>query len=313
MIPEWMRETVTGPCACFPAAVNRKKGFVQRSISDIADFLMNSLVSEEYAKRDGVLQALDPRVKLFSMVILVFTVALTKDIRILILTYGLLLFLAYLSRIELFYFVKRVWIFIPVFAGIITIPILFNVFLPGTPLVTLFTPGPGTHLGPFPLPDTIFITREGVMVASIFTLRVATCVSAAVLLFLTTRRDVLFKSLRAFHVPKVYVLTLDMCYRYIFLFTDMVRDFYLAKKSRSVKRLPLVEEQKWVGGRIGYTLVRSIDMSEKVHRAMVSRGFEGDVKLMHEFTIHRRDYVALTSVLAFSTVLALIAQHIILI
>jgi len=313
MIPEWMKEADTGPCACSPAAVSRKKGFVQRSISDIANFLMNSLVSEEYAKRDGVLQALDPRVKLFSMVLLIFTVALTQDIRILIITYGLLLFLAYLSRIELFYFVKRVWIFIPIFAGIITIPILFNVFMPGAPLVTLFSPGPAAHLGPFPLPDTIFITKEGVMIAAIFTLRVATCVSAAVLLFLTTRRDVLFKSLRAFRVPKVYVLTLDMCYRYIFLFSDMVKDFYLAKKSRSVKRLPLVEEQRWVGGRIGYTLVRSIDMSEKVHRAMVSRGFNGDVKLMHIYSLHRRDYVALTSLLGFCTVLLLIAQKIILI
>ena len=73
-------------------------------------------------------------------------------------------------------------------------------------------------------------------------------------------------------MPKVYVLTMDMCYRYIFLFTDMVRGFYTAKKSRSLKTLPLVEEQKWVGSRVGYTLIKALNMSEKVHRGY---GFAG--------------------------------------
>lgn len=149
------------------------------------------------------------------------------------------------------------------------------------------------------------------MGAIIFTLRVAACVSAAVLLFLTTPRDALFKSLRSVGVPRVYVLTMDMCYRYIFLFMDMIRDFYTAKRSRSIKSMPLRDEQKWVGGRIAYTLIRSLDMGEKVHQAMVSRGFNGEVKLMHDFRIQARDYVAVVTSLAASLLLILIAQNII--
>ena len=171
--------------------------------------------------------------------------------------------------------------------------------------------GPGAHLGPFPLPETLAITKQGTLVALTFVLRVATCVSAAVLLFLTTPRDLIFKSLRALEVPKVYVLTLDMCYRYIFLFIGMVKDFYMAKKSRAMKALPLMEEQKWVGGRVGYTLIKSLDMSEKVHGAMISRGFNGDIKLLHSYSIHRRDYVALVSVLAISIVLVLASRNLI--
>ena len=110
------------------------------------------------------------------------------------------------------------------------------------------------------------------MAAMVFTLRVATCVSATVLLVLTTPREKLFKSLRSVGVPKVYVLTLDMCYRYIFMFMDLVKAFYIAKKSRTIKKLSLLDEQKWIGGRIGYTLVKSLDMGEKVHGAMVFPG-----------------------------------------
>ncbi|WP_292425501.1 cobalt ECF transporter T component CbiQ [Methanoregula sp.] len=311
MIPEWMQKIEIGPCACCTVSIGKKKGFVQKTISDIFTFFEECLVNDSIAKRKGLLQSLDPRVKLVSMVVLIFAVAMTRDIRLLAIVYVLTLVFAWASRIELGFFLKRVWVFIPIFAGIIMIPILFNVFMPGDALVTLATLGPNAHLGPFALPPVLTITRQGVMVAILFVLRVATCVSAAVLLFLTTPRDLLFKSLRSLKVPKVYVLTLDMCYRYIFLFTDMVRGFYTAKKSRSIKTLPMIEEQKWVGGRVGYILIKSLSMSEKVHGAMMSRGFNGDIKIMHRYSIHRRDYVACVSVMALSIFLMLASQNLI--
>ncbi len=311
MIPEWMQKIETGPCACCTISIGKKKGFVQMAISDIFTFFEECLVNDSIAQRKGLLQSLDPRVKLISMVALIFAVAMTRDIRLLAIVYVLTLVFAWASRIELGFFLKRVWVFIPIFAGIIMIPILFNVFMPGDALVTLAALGPNAHLGPFALPPFLTITKQGVMLAGLFVLRVATCVSAAVLLFLTTPRDLLFKSLRSLKVPKVYVLTLDMCYRYIFLFTGMVRDFYTAKKSRTLKTLPMVEEQKWVGGRVGYTLIKALNMSEKVHGAMVSRGFNGDIKIMHRYSIHRRDYVACVSVIALSLFLMLASQNLI--
>jgi cobalt/nickel transport system permease protein len=311
MIPEWMQKIEVGPCACCTASIGKKKGFVQKAISDIFTFFEECLVNDSIARRKGMLQSLDPRVKLVSMVVLIFAVAMTRDIRLLAVVYVLALVFAWASRIELGFFIKRVWVFIPIFAGIIMIPIIFNVFMPGDALVTLATLGPNAHLGPFALPPVITITYQGVTMAILFVLRVATCVSTAVLLFLTTPRDLLFKSLRSLKVPKVYVLTLDMCYRYIFLFTDMVRGFYTAKKSRSIKTQPMIEEQKWVGGRVGYTLIKSLSMSEKVHGAMVSRGFNGDIKIMHRYSIHRRDYVACVSVIALSIFLMLASQNLI--
>jgi cobalt/nickel transport system permease protein len=73
----------------------------------------------------------------------------------------------------------------------------------------------------------------------------------------------------------------------------------------------MFEEQKWVGGRMGYTLIRSLDTSEKVHMAMTSRGFNGDVKIMQEFKMRNRDYIAGSIAISLSVVLVLISQNII--
>ncbi|MDD1730757.1 MAG: cobalt ECF transporter T component CbiQ [Methanothrix sp.] len=139
----------------------------------------------------------------------------------------------------------------------------------------------------------------------------ATCVSAVVLLFLTTPQQILFKSLRTVGVPKIYVLTLQMTYRYIFLLMEQVREMYIAKKARTIKSRGLIDDQKWVGGRIGYTLIRSLSMSEKVHMAMLSRGFSGEVHIMQEFKMSQRDYLAGAAAISISLVLVLISQDII--
>ncbi|MBP2133230.1 cobalt/nickel transport system permease protein [Methanomicrobium sp. W14] len=291
-IPAWMKSgETTEECPSYDNK-RRKKNFIQKSISGVFRFFDESLQNEKYIRQKGFLQSLDPRVKLLSIIVIILGVSMTRSIEVLLLMYILSLIAAYFSKIDLFFFIKRIWLFIPVFAGIIILPVIFNVFMPGDAAIVLISPGQGAHLGPAALPGGLTITWQGLITATRFILRVVTCVSFAVLLFLTTRHSVLFKSLRTFHVPKIYVLTLDMCYRYIFLFSGMIRDFYMAKKSRTLKPLPMIKEQKWVGERIGHTLIKSLKTGEMVHMAMVSRGFNGDAKIMDTFCANRRDYIS---------------------
>ena len=310
MIPDWMNEVDANPCKC-SAVHHGKKGFVGKTIDGILGFLEEAFMSESFSKRPGLLQSLDPRAKLISILAIVFATSLIGDLRVLIFIYALTLLFSYLSKIEVGFFIKRVWLFIPIFAGIIAVPMIFNVFLPGDPLIQVAYLGPGAHLGPFSLPEGIFITKQGSIAAVIFTMRVATCVSAVVLLFLTTPQQILFKSLRTVGVPKLYVLTLQMAYRYIFLLMDLIREMYVAKKARTIQARGMIDEQKWVGGRIGYTLIRSLSMSEKVHMAMMSRGFNGEVHIMQEFKMKNRDYMAGAVAISMSLVLVLISQNVI--
>jgi cobalt/nickel transport system permease protein len=310
MIPDWMKEVDVGPCQC-SAIYHGKKGFVGKTIDGIFGFLEEAFISESNSRRRGLLQSLDPRAKLISILAVIFATSLIGNLRVLIFIYVLTLIFAYLSKIEVGFFIKRVWLFIPVFAGIIALPMIFNIFLPGDPLFQVAYLGPGAHLGPLKLPESIFITRQGLNAAVIFTMRVATCVSAVVLLFITTPQQVLFKSLRTVGVPKIYVFTMEMAYRYVFLLMDLVRELYVAKKARTIRARGMFEEQKWVGGRMGYTLIRSLDMSEKVHMAMMSRGFRGDVHIMQEFKMQNRDYIAGATAITLSVVLVLISENII--
>jgi cobalt/nickel transport system permease protein len=313
-----MKETEGGsfevPSAAEGKSGKKKKAkasFVKKTIDGVFSFFQEALVTETFTKRDGLLQSLDPRVKLISILTIVFAVSVTRDLRLLALVYLLTLLFAHLSKIEVGFFIKRVWLFVPFFAGVIVIPVIFNVFLPGDPLIHIMDLSPGAHLGPFALPASIYITKQGVFAAVTFTLRVATAVSAVVLLFLSTPQQLLFKSLRSLKVPKVYVLTMAMAYRYIFLFMEMIRDLHIAKKSRTIKSMSLRDEQRWVGGRIGYMLIKSLDMSEKVHMAMVSRGFSGDVRIMHDYHTSGRDYIAAGFALSLSLALILVSINVV--
>lgn len=312
MIPEWMKEVDVGPCRCSTVSQSRKS-FVQKTLDGIFAFFQESFTAEGFSQRNGLLQSLDPRVKLISILAIVFALSLTRDIRILVAVYILELLLSYASQIEVWFFIKRVWLFIPLFTGIIAVPMVFNVFMPGDPVYQVAYLGPGAHLGPVSLPESIYVTAQGLLAAAVFVMRVAASVSAVVLLFLTTRQQLLFKSLRAVGVPKLYVLTLEMAYRYIFLLMDMIRETYVAKRARTIKSRSTFEEQKWVGGRIGYILMRSLNTSERVHMAMLSRGFNGDVKILQDFHVGTKDYIAGMSAVSFCLLLLLISQNIIMI
>ena len=299
-----------GPCKC--SAVHRgKKSFIGKTIDGIIFFMQDAFVTESFSRRRGLLQSLDPRAKLISILALIVATSTVGNLRILVFAYLFFLLVAFLSKIEISFFIKRVWLFIPIFSGFLVLPLIFNVFFPGDPLIQLIHLGTGAHLGPIPLPESIYITKQGVNAATIFMMRVATCVSAIVLLFLTTPQQMLFKSLRSVGIPKLYVLTLSMAYRYIFVLTELVSEMYVAKKARTIKARGMFDEQKWVGGRIGYTLIRSLDMSEKVHMAMMSRGYNGDVRIMQEFKMRNRDYIAGAIAISMSVVLVLISQNII--
>ena len=299
-----------GPCKC-SAVHHGKKSFIGKTIDGIIFFMQDAFVTESFSRRRGLLQSLDPRAKLISILALIVATSTVGNLRILIFAYVFFLIVAFLSKIEISFFIKRVWLFIPIFSGVLVLPLVFNVFFPGDPLIQLIHLGLGAHLGPIPLPENIYITRQGVNAATIFMMRVATCVSAIVLLFLTTPQQMLFKSLRSVGIPKLYVLTLSMAYRYIFVLTKLVSEMYVAKKARTIKAMGMLDEQKWVGGRIGYTLIRSLDMSEKVHMAMMSRGYNGDVRIMQEFKMRNRDYIAGAIAISMSVVLVLISQNII--
>src|SRR5205814_894849 len=79
------------------------------------------------------------RVKLVGMLGLLLAAALIHSIPVLVAFYGATLALAAASRLPLGFFVKRVWLFIPIFTGIVVAPAAFSFITHGRIVVPLGT------------------------------------------------------------------------------------------------------------------------------------------------------------------------------
>jgi len=268
--------------------------FVQRSIVGTLSFLKESIFADEYAAKAGFLQLLDPRIKVITFLLLIISIMITKSIVVILWLYVLCLVLTYLSQIRFGYFLKRTWIFIPIFSIFIVIPSLFSVFSPGTALATLNIFG-----------IKLTVTQQGLSTAELFVMRVITSVSFAILLSITTRHFELLKVLRIFRIPQVFVMTVGMCYRYIFLFVETVENTYLAIKSRIGSRIHYKKGQHIVAWNITYLWNRSRQLNEEVYNAMLSRGYRGEPVILNQFKMKLIDVLWLCSVVIITVVISI--------
>ena len=259
-----------------PSRLKSRSGFIERTLIDINNTLEQSLFAEKIAHKKGLLQALDARLKVIAMLMLLLAVSLSHQLVIIAGLYTGALILAAVSNISLGFFIKRVWAFIPFFTGIVALPALF------------ITPGPAlAHL-----PLGLVITRTGALTALFLLLRVGTSVSMATLFVLTTPWNSVLKALGVLHVPDVLILTLGMTYRYIHLLLHLANDMFLSRKSRILRRLKGTEERRLMAATSGILLGKSLQLSSEVYLAMESRGFRGYPHTMDRFQMRWFDWAA---------------------
>ncbi|MFH0918289.1 MAG: cobalt ECF transporter T component CbiQ [Candidatus Omnitrophota bacterium] len=255
----------------------KSNNFIERSIIGALTFLQDSIFAEECALRNGFLQSLDPRAKIIGFLLFILQALLTGSIPALLLLYALCLFLVLISRINLGFFLKRTWIFIPLFSLFIAFPAIFS---PGQAWLSW-------HI----LGLKLIITRQGLAGAVIFILRVITCVSWVVALNLTTKHFELLKALRIFKCPRIFIMTLGMCYRYVYLFVGIIQNTYLAIKSRVGIGVPYPRGQDIVAWNIASLWNRSVGLNEEVYKAMLSRGYQGEALAWNDFKMRIRDWL----------------------
>lgn len=256
----------------------QRQDFISRTIVGVTEAIERTVYTEEYARADGLLQRVDPRAKLAIFVCAILVVGLSRTLPILLGLYVLTVLVALLSRLTVGFFVKRVLLGIPFFAGIVSIPALF--LISGSPLVQL-------SLGSLHLA----ISDNAVLSVLIFITRVSASVSLAVLLVVTTRWADLLKALRIFRLPAVFIVVVGMTYRYIFLFLHTVENLFLARASRTVGVANEGERRRWLGTSMGTLMSKSFKTSNDVYLAMVSRGFTGDVRTLSDFQMRDEDWL----------------------
>ncbi len=260
-------------------------GWLEHTVAGISGSTERAVFSEHHARRRGWLQSIDPRAKLLMFMPLVLAASLTGSILILAALYGVVLAAARASRVPFDFFVRRVWLGIPLFAGIIVIPAIFLV--PGERLFDI-------ALGPLQVAPSV----PGLVGAVLLIARVGVTVSLAVLLVVTTPWADLLKSLEQLRVPQLFVLILAMTYRYIFLFLHLANGMFEARKSRIVGRTTGGEQRRWISGAMGNLVNRSLKMSNDVYAAMSARGFAGSVRSFSGYRLTAADALAMLGAVA---------------
>jgi cobalt/nickel transport system permease protein len=268
-------------------ARKNSQGVIERSLASFVNALQHAFYAEELAKKNGVLQKLDPRVKIAAILPLIVIAALARRLWVIAVLLAIAVGVARLSNVPLGTLAKRVWLGVLTFTGLISLPALF--LTPGQAIYTL------------PLLGWI-VTAQGLRAATYLIMRVETAATFSVLLVLCTPWSNLLKAFRVLRLPIVLVVILGMTYRYIFLLLRNAHEMFTSRKSRMVGRLDGREQRRAATASAGVLISKTLQLSGDVYSAMRSRGFQGEVYLLDEFRTGWFDWVMLA---AFVTVAAL--------
>lgn len=92
----------------------------------------------------------------------------------------------------------------------------------------------------------------------------------------TTEWNAITSGLAAFHIPDVFIFTLDITLKYIVILGNISMDMLNALKLRSIGRNN--SKAQSLSGVLGVTFLKSRQMSEEMLQAMQCRGFEGEYR-----------------------------------
>ncbi len=211
------------------------------------------------SQKDTFWQSLAPRTRVLCAALLVMAIAFTPNAHWL--TWAVysvvLLCLMLISRITWVVLLRRVAV---EFAFIATV-LLGTLFHDGGEVVWQW--------------GLLRITSEGLIVLGSVTLKAVLCLLVLNLLTLTTPIPALLQSLVQLRVPPLLVAILASMYRYIGILIDELKAMRQAAASRNLAIASRRRQRAVTGNMFGSLFIRTYERGERVHQAMLSRGYTG--------------------------------------
>ena len=240
---------------------------------------------DKFAHLKSPLHSWDPRVKIVSVSVLILSIVLVRDLRVAFLGLVLAIILVFWSKIPFsFVFIHLRWVLFFVLALFAVI----SLTVPGTPLIRL---------------SFLIISREGLKLSLLISLR---AISAVLLIFPmigTTRFNLTLKALQKIRIPDKLIQLLMFTYRYIFLFLDEEKRVFIGATSRGFVRRTNLFSLRTVANLVGMLLVHSFERTERIRDAMLSRGYDGRLKILDEFALSPKDFVKASLIIAIALLL----------
>lgn len=246
------------------------------------DVERHALDAERTMERSGLLQGLDPRIKVIGLLALIIAATATHSLLLLSALFGLAVLMALVSNISPLRLAQQVWLGVLLFTGAIALPSLFLV--------------PGEAIARLPLLGWE-ISAQGVRSAAFLLGRAETSATLAALLVLTTPWPHVLKALSSLGVPDAIVAVLGMTYRYIFVLLRTAGEIMEARRSRIMSRMNRSARRHLLITTLGALLGKSVALAQDIHTAMIARGYRGQVRLLHDFRTRGRDWLFLAATL----------------
>jgi cobalt/nickel transport system permease protein len=153
------------------------------------------------------------------------------------------------------------------------------------------------------------VHESGLEVAGAAAAKALIGVVSAVLLGATTTFPSVLRGLRAMHSPLLLVMIAGFMYRYLFAIVEELGRMRASLAARAYR--PRHALHAGALGRVATAMfLRTYGRGERVHRAMLARGFDGEVPQLEPLVLRRVD-VAFAGLLAGSLILARITAGVV--
>lgn len=114
---------------------------------------------------------------------------------------------------------------------------------------------------------------EGMSLGFLMLVRIMTAVTLASILSFSTPMIEILETLRLCKVPKIIIDLAAMMYRYIFILEETGRSMRRAQLSRMGDQLSWIHQARDIGKVAGHVIIKSLDRSIRIYKAMLSRGY----------------------------------------
>jgi cobalt/nickel transport system permease protein len=265
--------------------------YLDKGVESFAGILKEGYAQWESASGRGFFYELDTRIKVVFWLFFILVVSLKKDILPELGVFLTVFVILLLSRVNLLAFYKKVFLLGFIFGFLISLPSSLNVITHGKVIFPVIILPKTYDFWRYHIPGVIGFTAEGVSVVSILTLRVINSLSLSFLILYTTPFPEIIKALKVLKVPDAFLIIISLTYKYIFIFARIVADMHLAKKSRLAGAVKSAEARTWMAGRMALLFKKTQLKCDEVFKAMIGRGFSGEIKLYRYQKIRGRDWI----------------------
>jgi cobalt/nickel transport system permease protein len=121
-------------------------------------------------------------------------------------------------------------------------------------------------------------------------------VTALTALMCTTPFALCLEAAERLGLPRMVVVELGFLYRYLFVLLDEAMRLRRARDFRGAGRAPLGRRLAASGGVIGALFTRTLDRSQRIHLAMIARGYRGPVRSLQRLKFTAGDAALLAVV-----------------